>query len=84
LLTLETTLLTNTGTGKELTFLFVGLPAYVEDLPSTSYDNKTDTSLPLVRLAQRNASMQPHTFQTSLIDHGYLFGHIGSIHPMVS
>jgi hypothetical protein len=36
----------------ELTFLFVGLPAYVQDLPSTLYDGKNDTSLPLVRLAQ--------------------------------
>jgi hypothetical protein len=70
------------GTGNALTFLFVGLPSYVEDLPSTTYDRKIDTSLPLLRLAQRNATVQPHTFQTSLIDHGYLFGHIGSIHPM--
>jgi hypothetical protein len=28
------------GTGVELTFLFVGLPAYVQDLPSTLYDGK--------------------------------------------
>jgi hypothetical protein len=125
----------------ELTFLFVGLPAYVQDLPSTLYDGKNDTSLPLVRLAQvkrdtqylpsslfesatfwwwtdalpRYANIQkalprgvndrkgkldqkrddsrccwflsdlasqresgnasyPHNFQTTLIDHGYLFG----------
>ena len=70
------------GTGRALTFLFVGLPAYVEDLPSTTYDQKNDTSLPLIRLAQRNASFQEHTYQTSLVDHGYLAGHIGSIHPM--
>ena len=31
-----------------LTFIFVGLPAYVEDLPATTYDGKNDTSLPLV------------------------------------
>ena len=70
------------GTGNALTFLFVGLPAYVEDLPSTTYDQKNDSSLPLLRLAQRNATLQENTFQTSLIDHGYLYGHIGSIHPM--
>eukprot|EP01052_Picozoa_sp_SAG31_P034719 SAG31_NODE_4096_length_3591_cov_2.039805_3_plen_492_part_00 len=71
-------------TDTELTFLFVGLPAYVQDLPSTLYDGKNDTSLPLLRLAQResgNASY-PDNWQTSLIDHGYLFGHYGSIHPM--
>ena len=66
-----------------LTFLFVGLPAYVQDLPSSTYDHHTDESLPLLRLSQANASAtQTHTFQTTLIDHGYLFGHIGSIHPM--
>lgn len=68
--------------GNNFTFLYVGLPAYVEDLPSTLYDGKNDTSLPLLRLAQRTASELPATAMTSLIDHGYLFGHIGSIHPM--
>ena len=39
--------------------------------------------MPLIRLAQRNASLkQRHMHQTSLIDHGYLTGHLGSIHPM--
>ena len=71
-----------TGTGSELTFLFVGLPSYVQDLPSTLYDGKNDSSLPLLRLAQRTSTGQDHTFQTSLIDHGYLYGHMGSIHPM--
>ena len=68
----------------ELTFLFIGLPAYVQDLPSTLYDGKNDTSLPLMRLAQRESGSKsyPRNFQTSLIDHGYLFGHYGSIHPM--
>ena len=64
------------STDIELTFLFVGLPAYVQDLPSTLYDGKNDSSLPLVRLAQResgNASY-PRNWQTSLVDHGYLFG----------
>jgi hypothetical protein len=71
------------GTPHELTFIFVGLPAYVQDLPSTLYDQKVDTSLPLLRLSQRVASETlNHTAMTSLIDHGYLFGHHGSIHPM--
>ena len=44
-------------------------------------DGKIDTSLPLVRLAQRNAgnSSFPFNWQTSLVDHGYLYGHYGSI-----
>ena len=64
------------STDIDLTFLFVGLPAYVQDLPSALYDGKKDSSLPLVRLAQResgNASY-PRNWQTSLVDHGYLFG----------
>ena len=71
------------GTPHELTFLFVGLPAYVQDLPSVPYDGKVDTSLPLLRLSQSVASETlNHTAMTSLIDHGYLFGWHGSIHPM--
>ena len=70
------------GTDQELTFLFVGLPAYVQDLPSTSYDGEVDSGLPQLRLAQVHAEGLGHTFMTSLIDHGYLFGHMGSIHPM--
>ena len=54
----------------ELTFLYVGLPAYVQDLPSILYDKKVDTSLPLLRLSQSAAESQNHTFGTSLIDHG--------------
>ena len=70
------------GTPHELTFLYVGLPAYVQDLPSMLYDRKIDASLPLLRLAQAAAEVQDHTFGTTLIDHGFLFGHYGSIHPM--
>ena len=44
------------GTGVDLAFLFVGLPAYVEDLPSTPYDGKVDASLPLLRLSQAVAA----------------------------
>jgi hypothetical protein len=44
-------------------------------------DGKIDTSLPLLRLAQREAGNASFRFnwQTSLVDHGYLFGHYGSI-----
>ena len=71
------------GTPHELVFLFVGLPAYVQDLPSIPYDGKTDDSLPLLRLSQSVASETlNHTAMSSLIDHGYLFGWHGSIHPM--
>ena len=125
------------GTGVDLAFLFVGLPAYVEDLPSTPYDGKVDASLPLLRLSQAvaastlndtyvanhslsthglfNHSLSTHglsgllvlrtllthmmfyyvshllqtcfffnqiRYMTSLVDHGYLAGHDGSIHPM--
>jgi hypothetical protein len=70
------------GTDQDLTFLFVGLPAYVQDLPSTLFDGQVDTALPQLRLAQAEAERLDRTFMTSLIDHGYLFGHMGSIHPM--
>ena len=66
-----------------LTFLFVGLPAYVEDLPATTYDGKNDSSLPLVRLSQlASTKAADNIFMTSLVDHGFLQGHDGSIHPM--
>jgi hypothetical protein len=70
------------GTGVNFTFLFVGLPAYVQDLPSTLYDGRVDGSLPLLRLAQAAATKLDNTYMTSLIDHGYMFGPWGSIHPM--
>ena len=63
------------GTPHELTFLYVGLPAYVQDLPSMLYDKKVDTSLPLLRLSQAAAEAQNHTFGTSLIDHVSDFRH---------
>jgi hypothetical protein len=56
------------GTGREFTFLIVGLPAYVADLPSSNYDGTVDTSLPLIRLAQREAARLNNTAMTSLID----------------
>ena len=45
---------------------------------------QVDDSLPLIRLAQRDSgnASHPHNHQVSLVDHGYLFGHYGSIHPM--
>ena len=58
----------------------MGLPAYVEDLPATTYDGKNDTGLPLVRLAQGAVPDQGNkTFMTSLVDHGYLQGHSSSL-----
>lgn len=66
-----------------LTFIFVGLPSYTEDLPCSTYDGRSDSSLPLLRLAQlKSARPQEKTYMTSLIDHGYVEGHYGSIHPM--
>jgi len=58
-----------------------GLPAYVENLPASDYDGKVDTSLPLLRLAQAEVA-EYNTWMVSMIDHGYLDGWIGSIHPM--
>ena len=51
-------------------------------MPSTLFDGKIDSGLPLLRLAQAEAERLGRTVMTSLIDHGYLFGHMGSIHPM--
>ena len=53
----------------------------MQDLPSTNYDGHIDHSLPLIRLAQAAANRLNNTFMTSLIDHGYLYGPKGSIHP---
>lgn len=63
-------------------FLFVQLPSYVEDLPSTVYGGHNDSSLPMLRLAQAAAVALPRVGMASLIDHGYIEGHYGSIHPM--
>ena len=69
--------------GGDLAFIFVGLPSYTEDLPCSTYDGQRDASLPLLRLAQLKAvNVKEKTFMTSLIDHGYIEGHYGSIHPM--
>ena len=68
----------------EFAFVFVQLPAYVEDLPSTTYGGYNDTSLPLQRLAQARTLLRrtAHTRMASLVDHGWLSSHYGSIHPM--
>ena len=63
------------GTGVDLAFLFVGLPAYVEDLPSTPYDGKVDASLPLLRLSQAVAAStlnDTYVSNHSLSTHGLL------------
>lgn len=63
-------------------FLFVQLPSYVEDLPSTTFGGRNDSSLPMLRLAQAAALSLPRVGMATLIDHGYIEGHYGSIHPM--
>ena len=62
------------GTGVDLAFLFVGLPAYVEDLPSTPYDGKVDASLPLLRLSQAVAA--------STLNDTYVANHSLSTHGL--
>ena len=71
------------GTNTTFSFLFVQLPAYIEDLPSITYGGYNDSSLPLLRLAQARALIgDPHTGMVSIVDHGWLSSHYGSIHPM--
>lgn len=66
------------GTSSDFSFLFVQLPSYVEDLPSTSYGGKNDSSLPMLRLAQAAALSLPRVGMASLVDHGYA-SHVDSL-----
>ena len=70
------------GGGGGFSFLFVQLPSYVEDLSSMTYGGRNDSSLPLLRLAQAAALALPRVGMASLIDHGFIEGHYGSIHSM--
>ncbi|KAH8052198.1 sulfuric ester hydrolase [Aureococcus anophagefferens] len=65
----------------DLTFLFVQLPPYVENLPSTASSGAVDDSLPLTRLAQAAALALPRTAMATAVDHGDLAAPLGSIHP---
>ena len=73
------------NTNKNVSFVFVQLPAYIEDLESVSYGGINDTSLPLQRLAQAKAvaaNKSSFNRMVSIVDRGWLSSHYGSIHPM--
>ena len=63
-------------------FLFVQLPAYVQDLPSMTFGGRNDSSLPMIRLSQTAALTLPRVGMAVTIDHGFVEGHYGSIHSM--
>ena len=65
----------------ELAFLFVMLPGYVENLPSTLADGRVDASLPLLRRAQAEALSLPRVGMALGIDAPDLHAPAGSIHP---